>query len=119
MITIELQDVRVHAFHGIYEGERTTGNPYIVNLQVKYEETAGALGNITGTINYVELYQLVKNTMMEPRDLLEQVCDAIINQVSERFPFVKEVEISVYKLQAPIEGFQGKVGVRMNRSFNA
>ncbi len=38
MISIELIDVQLHGFHGIYEGEGKIGNPYIINLEVKYNE---------------------------------------------------------------------------------
>lgn len=38
MITIELNDIQLQAFHGIDEGEDKIGNPYIINLQVKYDE---------------------------------------------------------------------------------
>jgi dihydroneopterin aldolase len=118
MITIELCDIRLHAYHGIFEGEEKTGSPYIVNLLVTYDDTNIEFNDISDTINYAELYKIIRNRMQIPTGLIEKVCDSIIRHIKHQYPFVKEVDLSIYKLQAPIENFQGKVGVRMNRKFN-
>ncbi len=118
MITIELHDVQIHAYHGIFEGEVKTGSPYIVNLSVTYDDSDSKFDDIYDTVNYADLYKIIKNRMQIPTGLLEKVCDSIVRHIKHQYPFVKEVELSVYKLQAPIENFQGKAGVRMNRKFN-
>ena len=118
MTTIELRDIRLTAFHGIFEGEQKTGNPYLIDLLVKYDERNSDFSDINGTINYADLYAIVKNTMQIPEGLLEKVCDKIIRRIRHNYAFIREVEISITKLQPPIEGLQGKVGVRMNRMFN-
>ncbi len=118
MISVELKDIELHAYHGIYEGEEKTGNPYIINLEVKYEEKDIDLDDITQTINYVDLYTIVKNRMQIPTGLLEKICESIIRHIRHQYPFISEVNLSIFKLQAPIRDFQGKVGVTMNKKFN-
>lgn len=118
MITIELQDVYMHAFHGIYEGEEKIGNPYIINLTVKYDERLTDLEDINNTINYVDLYDIVKKRMMIPTGLLEKVCDGIIRHIKHQYPFITEASLSIYKIQPTITEFQGRVGVSMNKKFN-
>ena len=39
-------------------------------------------------------------------------------EIKRRYPAVQSVQISIYKLQAPIERFQGKVGVTVFRQFD-
>ncbi len=118
MISIELQDVRLHAYHGIYEGEDKIGNPYIINLSVKYDEKHADFDDIRNTINYVDLYEIVKQRMQIPTGLLEKVCESIIRRVRHQYPFVQEVTLSLYKLQPPLINFEGKVGVTMTKKFN-
>jgi 7,8-dihydroneopterin aldolase/epimerase/oxygenase len=119
MITIELRDLEIHAFHGIYEGEDKTGSPYIVNLAATYDDQNIDFNTIDDTINYAELYKIVRNRMQIPTGLLERVCDSIIRHIKHQYPYIREIDLSIHKLQAPINDFQGKAGVRMNRKFNA
>lgn len=118
MIVIELRDVQLYAYHGIFEGEEKTGSPYIVNLSVSYDDKDATFDDINDTINYAELYSIIKNRMAIPTGLVEKVCDSIVRHIKHQYSFVKEIELSIYKLRAPIENFQGTVGVRMNRKFN-
>jgi dihydroneopterin aldolase len=118
MITIHLNNVQLHAFHGIYEGEEKTGNPYIINLDVSYDEKVSNFEELKNTIDYVDLFEIVRIRMQVPTGLLEKVCEGVIRRIRHQYPFVKEVNLSIHKLQAPIEHFQGTVGVSMNKKFN-
>jgi len=118
MISIELRNVRIHAFHGMYEGEEKLGNDFIVNIAVKYEEHLNDLDDLNNTVDYVNLFDIVKKRMQVPTVLLEKVCDGIVRHVKHQYSFVREIDISVYKLQPPIPQFEGRVGVSMNKKFN-
>jgi dihydroneopterin aldolase len=118
MIAIELVNVHIHAFHGIYDGEEKVGNPYVINLSVKYDERENDFNEINDTINYVELFNIVKQRMQIPTNLLEKICVNIIRHIKHQYPNVKEIDLSIRKLQAPISDFQGDVGVSMNKKFN-
>ena len=119
MITIELRDVTLHAYHGIFEGEDKTGSPYIINLLVSYDDSNSDFTDVSDTINYAELYDIIRARMQVPTGLLEKVCDSTIRQIHQQYPSILEIEMSIYKLQPPIEQFQGKVGVTIKRKFNA
>jgi dihydroneopterin aldolase len=118
MISVHLKDVEIHAFHGVYEGEDKIGSNYLINLECKYDEKDSDFNDINGTINYVELYDIVKNRMQVTTGLLEKICDSIIRHIRHQYPFVREVSLSIYKLHAPIKDFQGNVGVSMKKKFN-
>jgi 7,8-dihydroneopterin aldolase/epimerase/oxygenase len=119
MVVIELQQVRIHAFHGIYEGEKKTGSVYEINVKVSYDEGEIAFDDVKNTVNYVTVLDIVQQRMQEPAGLLEKVADNIIRTIRERYSFVTEVSISIYKLEAPVENFQGKLGVTMHKKFDA
>lgn len=118
MITIELHNARIHAFHGIFEGEEKVGNEYVVNLEVSYDESISNFDDTKITISYVDLYEIVKQRMQIPTGLLEKICESIILKIKHQYSFVKEISLSIHKLQAPIGHLEGSVGVRMNKKFN-
>jgi 7,8-dihydroneopterin aldolase/epimerase/oxygenase len=117
MITIELQHLIFYEHHGIYEEERRVMNSFEVNLSVSYLETNPVFERISDTISYVNLFRIVREKMKEPVFLLEKICQGIILNVKHQYPAVSEIKISIFKLQAPIDHFVGKVGVTMHRSF--
>jgi dihydroneopterin aldolase len=117
MITIELQDLIFYEHHGVYEEERRVMNSFEVNLSVSYMDTIPVFEKIADTISYVNLFRIVQEKMKEPVFLLEKICQGIILNIKHQYPAVSEVRISIFKLQAPIEHFVGKVGVTMQRIF--
>src|SRR6201996_7483821 len=110
MITIELQNLIFYEHHGIYEEERKVMNSFEVNLSVSYLEESSIFERISDTISYVNLFRIVQEKMKEPVFLLEKICQGIILNIKHQYPAVSEIKISIYKLQAPIEHFVGKVG---------
>ena len=119
MLTIELQQIKLHAFHGLYPGEERLGSPYEVNLKVTCPEPAdGAYHELSDTVNYAGLYEILKSRMLVPTPLLETVADAVLNDIKKQYPRIQQAEISIYKLQPPIVHFEGRVGITLNRSFH-
>jgi dihydroneopterin aldolase len=118
MVVIELQHVRLQAYHGVYEGEKKTGSPYEVNVRVVYMEKEAHIDSLKHTVNYVDIFNIVKIRMAIPTPLLEQVAEGIIHTIRDQYPFTSEIIVSIYKLEAPIENFEGKVGVTIHKHFD-
>ena len=118
MLTVHLSDLKFFAHHGAYEGETTAGNEFEVHVQVSYEEKKLKLDSLKNVLNYVDLYQLVKKRMAVPTPLLEELAEGMIRKIRHEYSFVKEVSISIFKLQPPIGGFQGKVGITLQKKFD-
>lgn len=108
----------MHAFHGIYEGERKTGSAYELNIKVIFEEGNSEFNDLEDTIDYGEIFAIAKKCMKIPTPLLEKVANTIMQEVKRQYPKIKEVIISLYKLEAPIENFNGKIGVTLHKRFN-
>jgi 7,8-dihydroneopterin aldolase/epimerase/oxygenase len=117
MLTIQLHNLIFFAHHGIHEEEQLTANSFEVNLDVSYNEKENTFERIDDTINYVSLYNIVKQEMQIVTPLMEKICKEIIGKIREQHPFITEVNISIRKLQVPIQNFQGRVGVVMNKKF--
>lgn len=99
---IFLKNVRFHAYHGVLEQEQAVGNDYVVNLNVNYDFTcAMRTDELSGTINYAELYELVKEEMMKPSKLLEHVVGRIGDRIFSEYPSVTEIQLAINKLNPP------------------
>ena len=118
MISVQLYDMAFYAFHGIYPGESKIGNNYQVNVTVNYDETNVKLDDIRNVINYEELFDIVKKRMAIPSPLLEEVAEAIIIKIKHQYKMITEITVSIFKVQPPIENFQGKVGITLHKQFD-
>lgn len=118
MVVIEVNEVKLHALHGIYEGEKVIGSNYEVSVRVTYEEGNTTFDDLKNTINYVEILDIVKQRMQTPTGLLEKVADDVIRSIKQQYPFCTGISFSIYKLDAPVENFQGKIGVTLHKKFD-
>lgn len=116
MIAVHLKDLKFHAYHGLYAGEEKVGGPFEVNLSVWYNP-GGPVTSIEQTINYVILFNIVKQHMQERTSLLEMVAEKICYTIKDRFPVITEIKIDIYKCSPPIENFQGKTGITMQKTY--
>jgi dihydroneopterin aldolase len=117
MLTVSLNSMRFHTFHGMYPEEKVTGNEFEVTLQVKYEGEK-RIDDISQTINYVDLFEMVNKRMQVPTPLLETVAMDIASAIREKFPVVHEINITINKLSLPIANFQGNVSVSYSRKYD-
>lgn len=111
LITVELRQVRFFAHHGLFADERKTGNEFVVDLAVSYEASATLVDDISSTINYAELFEIVKEEMKSPVDLLETLAQQIAAKIKTKHPDIKQIRISIAKLHPPIIAFVGNVAV--------
>ena len=118
MVIIELKDVELYAYHGVGDAERITGGRYLVNVRITYEEKKSTFSDLNDTINYLTVFNLVRQRMAVPSTLLEQVAADIIQEIQQQFNIVNEIECSIYKIRAPIENLNGKVGIHLLKKFN-
>ena len=117
LLTISLSQLRFFAKHGLYAEEKKTGNEFEVNLAVSYHPTTGTVEDISGIINYVQLYELLKTEMQQPRDLLETFLIEVTEKIHHSFLQVKKINISITKLHPPVAKFTGTVGVQYCREY--
>jgi dihydroneopterin aldolase len=117
LITIELKQIRFQAFHGFYEEERKTGNEFELDIAVTYQPTSGTITGIADTVNYVDLYSLLKTEMQKPRHLMETLVMEVAELIHLSFSQVKKIDISITKLHVPIAQFTGTAGVRYKKEY--
>ena len=99
---IYLKNVRFHAYHGVLQQERTVGNDYVVNLTVDYDFT-GAMetDELSATINYAELYEIIKEEMAMPSKLLEHVAGRIGKRLFSEYSAICQIQLAITKENPP------------------
>ncbi|CAN5405023.1 dihydroneopterin aldolase [soil metagenome] len=112
-----LEGLEFHAYHGVYPHERSSGNKFEVDVVVETEfGNAAFQDDLSGTINYEDVYALVKAEMEKPSKLLERVGHSIAEQILKTFPDAAAVQISISKFNPPIGGVCKKASVVINRT---
>lgn len=105
-LTVALEHMRFHSFHGLMPQERKVGNMFEVSAQVWYDIPGNTspeyYRNIESTVNYAELAETVRSIMDTPHDLLETVALTLRDGICSRWTFLAGGRITVTKLTPPI-----------------
>ncbi|HET9486582.1 MAG TPA: dihydroneopterin aldolase, partial [Chryseosolibacter sp.] len=92
--------------------ERESGNWFEVDITVDTNISGGALtDDLSNTVNYETLFEIVKAEMAKPSKLLETVGEKIVERVLQDIPEVQQVEIKISKINPPIGGKCKKASV--------
>ncbi len=112
MAIIKIEDIKIHAYHGCMEAEGIVGGNFNLNIWVDYD-TAEAEKNdcLDKTVDYVHIYEIVKEEMQIRSKLIETVAQRIALRIFDRYPGIRNGEVSLSKLNPPIDGIVGSVTV--------
>lgn len=112
---IKLNDIRVYAYHGCLFEEGQIGSDYIVGLEVKADlSKASTSDELSDTVDYVQLLNIVRREMAMRSKLLEHVGQRIIDSILLEIKKVNKVKVSIAKINPPIGGDVREVRVIMN-----
>ncbi|MEO6289935.1 MAG: dihydroneopterin aldolase [Ginsengibacter sp.] len=117
MIKVQLHQIKFHSFHGIHEEEKILGNDYVIDVSVEFHENTPVITSIHETINYAEIYRIIKMRMEIPTPLLETVLMEIGSEIHEQFPQLRSINICIKKVHPPIEGIEGSAVVGYHKEF--
>ena len=129
LLTIKLENLRFYGYHGLYPEERCQGGEYRVDLEVDYRTSDTTtqekaqdtlLGSVTSispiidlsqTIDYVQLYTIVKEEMGKPRELLETITMCIVGNIAAAYS-CERIVVEIKKFTVPISDFSGNTAIR-------
>ena len=114
LYTSDLQGMEFHAFHGCYDLEQRVGNRFEVTLSIT-TELGGIAANdaVEEAVNYLTVYEIVRERMAVPQRTIERVATNIIEALNARFPAVRHVRCTVAKLAPPLGGKIARVSVTL------
>lgn len=100
------------ASHGCYELEKIVGNRFMVDVEIDVEADDAARSDDVGrSVNYLTVYEIVRDQMQTPSNILENVAKRIIDAIYARFPECLKVTARVSKLAPPLGGKVDRVSV--------
>lgn len=117
MTKISLENMEFHAFHGCLEHEQKFGNLFFVSITMEVDTSlADESDQLVDTIDYQQVYNVVKEEMEKPSKLLEHVAKKIMDHLFMQFPQIDSLEVKVSKFFPPLGGKVEKATVQMFKS---
>lgn len=118
-VRIELETMKFYAWHGVSPQETRVGNTFVVNLILTAPlEKAVASDDLDDTINYAEVYEIVKSEMVIPSKLLEHVAGRILHALKRAFPQLLAVKLKLSKLNPPFGGDVYSASVILEETYS-
>ncbi len=105
MAIISIENMEFYAYHGCFEEEQKIGTRFQVDLNMEVDTSLSEISdNLNDTVDYLAVYQSVKDEMMKPSKLLEHLARRILNRVGRDFANVKYAWVKVKKMNPPLGG---------------
>ena len=114
MSEITLENMEFHAYHGCLEHENTLGNTFLVTLSMQFDTTAAEKTNqLSDTLNYKLVYDVVKAEMEIRSQLIEHVSRRIADAVFTQFPLIQSLKLKLTKMQPPLGAKVQSVSIQL------
>ena len=115
---ILLENIKIHAFHGVLPEEKILGTYYILNLTIKADIwKAAETDDLKDTINYAEINNIIHEEMKIPSELLEQVAGRIIDKIRQKFPQIISIKLKITKTKPPMQCEIDGVNIVLKKKF--
>lgn len=106
--------MKFHAYHGCLDFEKRDGNTFLVSLSMELDTSiAERTDNLKDTLNYQEVYDVVKREMEIPSELIEHAARRIYDAVLSEFPQIQSLKIELSKLNPPLGGDVERVKIEL------
>lgn len=114
--TINLNNIRVYAYHGCLPEETKIGSDYRVDISVDANLDISAKSDeLSDTVDYVHLNKIVKEEMAIASKLLEHVAKRIIDRIFSELEMVKKAKVKVAKVNPPLGGDVEDVNITLSK----
>ncbi|XP_047253378.1 dihydroneopterin aldolase 1 isoform X1 [Capsicum annuum] len=115
-----LRGLKFHGYHGVKQEEKKLGQKLLVDVDAWMDlRAAGESDCLSDTLNYTDIYRIVKEVMEgPPKDLLESVAQLIASTTLTKYPQVSAVRVQVGKPHVAVEGPVDYLGVEIVRYRN-
>ena len=112
--TIFVNDIQLHAYHGVMPQEQLTGNDYLVSVSAQYPiYKAITTDDVQHTLNYAMVYDIVKEEMGISSKLVEHVAGRIAQHLMKQFADISAVQVRITKLNPPMGAQCAGAGVEV------
>ncbi|MEJ6584112.1 MAG: dihydroneopterin aldolase [Crocinitomicaceae bacterium] len=110
--TIEVNGIKLYAFHGCLPEEGKIGGNYVVDITITTDFTEASLNDeLNKTVDYVVVNKIVKEEMAIRSKLIEHVGQRIVNRIKKEVNNVDALRVKVIKICPPINGDVNNVAI--------
>jgi len=110
--TVEVNGIKIYAFHGCLPEEAKIGGQYIVDVVLSTNfHSAATEDDLSKTIDYVIVNQIVKEEMAIRSKLIEHVGQRIVNRLKNEIKAIENLHVKVTKICPPINGDVNNVAI--------
>lgn len=112
MSSIHIQGMRFRAYHGCIAEEQLSGTDFEVSVHAQLAiHTAATTDNLLDALDYCAVYEIVKDEINIPSQLIEHVAGRIYNRM-KIFNFITHCTVEISKLNPPVNGYIARATVK-------
>jgi 7,8-dihydroneopterin aldolase/epimerase/oxygenase len=112
---IILEKMQFYAHHGHFDEEQVVGANYELTLTLHLDISLPAhTDDLVDTLNYQEVYDVVKAEMKIKSRLIEHVSQRIVNALFKHFSQLQQVDLSFSKINPPLGGQVERVTIELS-----
>lgn len=116
--TIEVNGIKLYAFHGCLEEEGKIGGHYEVDVKMITDFTVAALEDrLDKTIDYVIVNRIIAEEMAIRSKLIEQVGYRILKRMEKELNNLHSIWIKITKICPPINGDVKNVAIIIEENY--
>ena len=113
---IKIEKMEFYSFHGHFKEERIVGNKFLVDVTIETNmKIPSESDNLKDAVNYQRIYEIVKQQMGLKSHLLEHIGGRILDAIYAEMEGIKQATVKVSKMNPPMGGKIGSVGVVLTR----
>lgn len=113
-----LEDIVVHADHGVYDEEGKLGNEFLFNVKVFGDFSRAKVSDqLSDTVDYAIVFNIITEESKERVQLLEHLAYKIINRI-EKLDRIEGIELEIKKKSPALSGDVAYSGYFIKKVFN-
>lgn len=113
--TITLRNCAFFARHGVYSEEEVLGQRFFVDAVIDVDGGASIENDdLEGTVDYGKAFKVIEGIILGKRKyLIESLALEVAKSLCEKFNMIKQVEITIRKPNAPVQGVLENIEVSL------
>lgn len=114
-VTIRVEQIKVWAYHGVYQEEKVAGRYFLVDVSITAELSEEQLltDDLSATYNYEWIAEIVQDEMKISCALLEKKAIEMARKIESTDKRIRSVQLKLTKLQPPLKGEIGSTSVEI------
>ncbi len=120
-VRVELVGLEAFGAHGVSDAEREVGRRIVLDISfIVPDSHAVAADDLEGTVDYGVVATLAASVVTGTScRTLEHLCGLVADEIEDRFPEIRDLEIRAAKTEPPIPEAIGEVAVTLRRKPTA